>query len=36
MSRHSQFVARVRMLAGLLGPVLFVPSADGIFERSSS
>lgn len=33
---HSHFAETVQMLKECVHPVLFVPSADGIFERSSS
>jgi hypothetical protein len=33
---HSQVDAIVQVLKECVHPVLFVPSADGIFERSSS
>jgi hypothetical protein len=33
---HAQFGAIVQVLKECVHPVLFVPSADGIFERSSS
>ena len=33
---HARFGAVVRVLKACVHPVLFVPSADGIFERSSS
>jgi nucleotide-binding universal stress UspA family protein len=35
-SPHAQFDAIAQVLKECLHPVLFVPSADGIFERSSS
>jgi hypothetical protein len=33
---HARFGAIVQVLKECVHPVLFVPSADGIFERSSS
>ena len=33
---HARFGAIVQVLNECVHPVLFVPSADGIFERSSS